>query len=100
MRRSRGIVVLVSVVVTIVVSTSLILVVLHLLWHWRESHSFWEVWKWVNELSSLLLRVIERASLSKLALSFVEEVLAWLGFVVGVDSSESGFAEVLWKWLK
>lgn len=90
--------VLASVVVAIV-SSSLVVVVLHLLRHWRKSHTFWEVWKWIDELSSLLLGMIERASLSELALSFVEEVLAWFSLVVGVDSTESGLTEVLWEWL-
>jgi hypothetical protein len=81
-------------------SLSSLVVVLHLLWHWRKSDTLWKVWKWIDELSSLLLSVVERASLTELALTFAEEVLAWLSLVVGVDCSKSGLTEVLWKWLK
>ena len=88
--------VLVSIIVAI---SSLIVVVLHLLWHWWKSHTLWQIWEWVNELSSFLFGVIERASLTKLALTFAEEVFAWLSLVVRVDSSESGLAEILWEWL-
>jgi hypothetical protein len=88
------------VVVVSVVVASVLMVVLHLLWHWWKSDSLWKVWKWVDELSSLLLRVIERAALAELAFSFVEEVLAWLSLVVRVDSSESSLSKVLRKRLK
>ena len=97
--RSSSLVVLVSVVVA-TSATLVVLVVLHLLWHWRKGNTLWKIWKWVDELSSLLLRVVERASFSEFALSFVEVVLAWLSLIVGVDGSESGLAEVLWERLK
>lgn len=93
---SSSLKVLVSVIVTI---SALVVVVLHLLWHWRKGDALWEVWEWVDELSSLFLGVVERASLTELALTFAEEVLAWLSLVVGVDGSKSGLAEVLWEWL-
>ena len=90
----------IKVLVSIIVSISaLVVVVLHLLWHWRKSNTLWKVWKWVDELSSFLLSVVEGASLTKLALTFAEEVLAWLSLIVWVDSSESGLAKVLWEWL-
>ena len=90
-----------EVVASVVVPTSaLVVVVLHLLWHWRKSDALWEIWEWVDQLSPLFLGMVEGASLAELALSLVEEVLAWLRLVVGVDGSESGLAEVLWEWLK
>ena len=95
--RSSSLEVLVSIIVAI---SALVVVVLHLLWHWRKGDTLWEIWEWVDELSSLLLSMVERASLTELALTFSEEVLAWLSLVVGVDSSESGLAEVLWECLK
>lgn len=56
--------------------------VLDLLWHWWKSHSFWKIWKWVNQSSLLLVVVIEGASIAKLAFSCFKPVLAWLSFVV------------------
>jgi hypothetical protein len=76
-----------------------VLVHLHFLWHWGKSDALWEIWEWVNELSSLFLGMVERASLTELAFAFAEVVLAWLSLVVGVDGSESGLAEVFGKWL-
>ena len=75
------------------------LVLLHLLWHWGKSDALWEIWEWVNELSSLILVMVEGASLTELALALTEEVLAWLSLVVRVDGSESCLAKVLGKWL-
>jgi hypothetical protein len=43
--------------------------------------------------------MVERAALTELALSIIEEVFAWLGLVVRVDSSECSLSKVLWKWL-
>lgn len=77
----------------------LLLVVFEFLWHWRESDTFWEVWKWIDELSLLLVVVEERASFTELAITSLEEVLAWHGLVVGVDCTKSGLSEVVWKWL-
>ena len=93
---SSSLEVLVSIIVAI---SALVVVVLHLLWHWRKGDALWKIWKWVDELSSLLLGVVERASLTKLALTFAEEVLAWLSLVVGVNCSKSSLAKVLWEWL-
>lgn len=97
----RGI--LVSTVVIPVVTLVIVVVspsvVLQLLRHWRESHSFWEVWKRIDELSLLLLVVVEGAAITELAFSVIEEVLARHGLVVGVNGAESGLSEVLWEWL-
>ena len=43
--------------------------------------------------------MVEGAGLTELALLVVEPVLAGLGLVVRVHSSEGGFAEVQRKWL-
>jgi hypothetical protein len=83
----------------VVASVSLVLVLLHLLWHWRKSDTLWKIWEWVNELSSLLLGMIEGASLTELALALTEVVFAWLSLVVGVNGSESCLAEVFGEWL-
>jgi hypothetical protein len=58
----------VALVVVVLVVVSLVVVeVLHLLWHWRKSHTFWQVWKWISQLSSFSLRVVERAAISEFA---------------------------------
>ena len=75
------------------------MVLLHLLWHWGKSHALWKIGEWVDELSSLVLGMVEGAALSELALTFAEEVLAWLSLVVRVDGTESCLTEVLGKWL-
>lgn len=41
----------------------------------------------------------EGAAVTELALSVLLEVLAWLGLVVGVDSTKSSLSEVLWEWV-
>jgi len=43
--------------------------------------------------------VIERAAISEFAFSCFLHVSARLSFVVGMDSAESGLAELLWKWV-
>lgn len=55
--------------------------------------TLWETGKWVNELSSLLIVVVERASVSELALSSFNEVLAWHSLVVGVNCSKGMLTE-------
>ena len=87
------------VTLLVVASVDLVLVLLHLLWHWGKSDAVWEIWEWVNELSSFLFTMVERASLTVFALALTEVVLAWLSLVVGVDGSESCLSEVLGKWL-
>jgi hypothetical protein len=42
----------VVVILVVIVSSLVLIVALHLLWHWRKSDTFWEIWKWVNKLSS------------------------------------------------
>ena len=77
----------------------LLLIVLEFLRHWWQSDSFWEVWQGVNQFSLFLLRMIERASFTKLALTSLIPVLAWLGLVIGVNSSKCCLSEVLGKRL-
>jgi len=43
--------------------------------------------------------VEEGAAFTEWAFAFFLHVLAWFGLVVGMDSAESSFAEVLWKWV-
>ena len=62
-------------------------VVLELLWHWWESHSFWKIWKRIDELSSFDVGMEERATISELAFTSLEPVSAWLSLVIGVDST-------------
>ena len=88
----RNIIVL---VIAIVVSL-LAVVALHLLRHWRKSDTFWKIWKWVDQLSSLSVVVIEWAAVTEFAFA---SVLARLSFVVGVNSTESGLTKVLWERL-
>lgn len=85
------------VIITLIVVSCclLLLVVFEFLWHWRESDTFWEVWKWIDELSLLLVIVEERASFTELALTSLEEVFAWHGLVVGVHGSESCLSKVV-----
>jgi hypothetical protein len=77
----------------------LLLVSLDSLWHWWKCHTFWKVGEWVDELSSFLFSVVERATFSKFALTGGLPVLAWLSFVVRVNGSKSSLAEMLWEWL-
>jgi hypothetical protein len=96
LRRIGAFILVTSVVVA---SVGLVLVLLHLLWHWRKIDALWEIWEWVNEHSPLFLRMVEGASLAEFALTLTEVVLAWLSLVVGMDGSESSLAKVLGKWL-
>lgn len=66
--------------------------------NWK-SNTIGQVWKWVDQLSLLSLLVVEGAAVTILAFSKVDEVLAWLGLVVGVDSTEGSLSEVLWEWV-
>ena len=43
--------------------------------------------------------MVEGAGVTPLALSVLLEDLAFLGPVVGVDSTKSSLSEVLWEWL-
>jgi hypothetical protein len=89
-----------SRVLMVLVVVSLVLVeTLHFLWHWRKGDTFWEIWKWIDELSFFSFSVKERASITELAFSFIHEVFARFSLVVRVDSTESGLTKVLWKCL-
>lgn len=90
---------LVVIFVITVVTSLVVMMVLHLLWHWRKSDTFWEIWEWVNELSSLFFTVEEWAAITEFAFTFSHKVLAWFGLIVWVDSSKSSFTKVLWEWL-
>lgn len=88
--------------IRIIVVVLLLVVVVFIIISWGlnwKSDTFWQVWKWVDQLSLLNLLVIEGASVTKLAFSSLHEVLAWLGLVVGVDGTESSLSEVLWEWV-
>ena len=98
-----------TVILIVTVLTARIIVVVLLLvvevfiiisWglNWK-SNTIGQVWKWVDQLSLLSLLVVEGAAVTILAFSKVDEVLAWLGLVVGVDSTEGSLSEVLWEWL-
>lgn len=66
--------------------------------NWK-SNTVWQVWKWVDQRSLLFLGVIEGAAVTEFAFSMVDEVLARLGLVVGVNGTESSLSEVLWEWV-
>lgn len=66
--------------------------------NWK-SNTVWQVWKWVDQRSLLFLGVIEGAAVTEFAFSMVDEVLARLGLVVGVNGTESSLSEILWEWL-
>lgn len=89
----------------LVLISSMILVVLvglmllQLLWHWWKGNTIWKVWKWIDQLSLLLVTVIERASITELALSSDVKVLTWFSLVVRMDSTECSLSESLWKWV-
>jgi len=98
-----------TVILIVTVLTARIIVVVLLLvvevfiiisWglNWK-SNTIGQVWKWVDQLSLLSLLVVEGAAVTILAFSKVDEVLAWLGLVVGVDSTEGSLSEVLWEWV-
>jgi hypothetical protein len=91
-----------TVVVILVIIVLSSIVVLHLLWHWRKSHTLREVWERVDELSLLLIIVVEGAAVSEFAFSTRVEVLARHGFVIRVNSTKGGLTEILRKrviWL-
>lgn len=73
---------------------------LQLFWHWRKSNTLGQVGKRIDQLSPLIFIVVERASITKFAFLAFEPVLAWDGFVVGVDCAESSFSEIFWERLK
>ena len=82
---------------TILVIRSVGLMLLELLWHRWEGDTLWQVWKWVDESSSLFIIMIEGASVTELALTGLLEVLAWLSFVVGVNRTEDSLTKVFGK---
>ena len=75
------------------------LVILEFLWHWWQSHSLWKIWKWVNELSSFFVIMVEGAAIAEFALSGLVELFARHGLVVRVNGSQCGFSEVGWQRL-
>jgi len=88
--------------IRIVVVVLLLVVVVFIIISWGlnwKSNTFWQVWKWVDQASSLFFVVEEGAAITELANSTLHEVLAWLGLVVGVDGTESSLSEVLWEWV-
>lgn len=62
--------------------------------HGRQSDTFGQVWKRVNQ-SSLVFAMMEGAALTKLASLSLLPVLAGDSLVVRVDSSEGGLTEIL-----
>lgn len=95
------VVVLPVVIVTVVPRPSvlaivilLVAIVLELVRHGRQSHALGNVGKGVDELSALLLGMVEGASVSKLALASGHPVVAGLGLVVRMDGSERTLSEV------
>lgn len=88
--------------IRIVVVVLLLVVVVFIIISWGlnwKSNTFWQVWKWVDQASSLFFVVEEGAAITELANSTLHEVLAWLGLVVGVDGTKSSLSEVLWEWV-
>ena len=79
----------------LVVVVLLVLVVLEFLRHWRQSHSFGQVGKWINQLSLLQFVVVEGTTISELAFASLLPVLAGFSLVVGMYSSKRGLSEVL-----
>ena len=74
-------------VVPLLIVSLLLLEVLELFWHRRQSHSFRQVGKRIDESSFLLLGVVEGAAISELAFSTCEKDLAWHSLVVRVNGS-------------
>jgi hypothetical protein len=81
-RIGRIIVVLLVGACTVVLVVSTLVAMSDLLWHWWEGDSFWEVWKWIDQLSLINVTVVERASFTEWAFSFLFNVFAWLSLVI------------------
>jgi len=79
------------------VEVLVLLVSLDSLWHWWQGHSLWKVGEWVDELSFLMVGVVEGAAISELALTGGLPVLAWLSLVVRVNCTKSGLSKMLWE---
>lgn len=80
----RAINVLVIILVFVVVAATgfVLSEILQLFGHWGKSHSSWEIWKWVDELSSFLVIVVEGAAISELTFAFFGPVSARNSLVV------------------
>ena len=89
-------------IVAVIIILILIIVpsFLKLLGHWWEGHAFWKIRQWVDESSLLTVIMVEWASFTELAVTTFLEKLAWYRFVVRVNCSQSGLAEILGEWLK
>lgn len=76
-------VLLIILVFVVVAATGFVLSeILQLFWHWGKGHSSWEIWKWVDELSSFLVIVVEGAAISELTVALFGPVSARNGLVV------------------
>lgn len=65
------------ILITMIVFVGVIVsVLLELLRHRWKGHTFWKVWKWVNELSFLIFLMIERTSVSVLTITSLYPILA------------------------
>jgi hypothetical protein len=93
---------MIMVVVAVVLVTIIVSSLLEFLWHWWKSHTLRQIWKWVNEASRFFFIMVERAAFTELAITGTLPIFAWDCLVVGVNSTESSLAEILWKriiWL-
>jgi hypothetical protein len=94
-----GMVLEVGIVGTIVLKVLLLSVVFEFIRHWRQGYSFRKIRQRVNQSSLFILVMVERASITELALSMLKPVLARLSLIIGMDSSQSSFAKSRRKWL-
>ena len=88
--------------IVVVVVLILVVVVVFIVVPWGldwKSDTFWQVWEWIDQSSSVIFIMEEGAALTILAFSSSSKDFTFLSLVVGVDSTKSSLSEVLWEWL-
>lgn len=83
--------------VIVVLVAIIVPMLLEFLWHRWKCDTLGQIGEWVDESSPLTWLVVERASIAKLAFTFLNPDFALYRLVVGVHGSQRSFTEVLWK---
>lgn len=91
--------VVLGVIVVVVMVISALMTISNLFRHWWKSHTFWKIWKRINQISFFFIIVIEWATFTEWAFALFVNVSAWLSLVIWMDSSKSSFSEIWRKWV-